>query len=407
MNYHCSLLTIESAVGKLQEIQKLHESTKIYCEQLAAATQLIRPKLAKMRRLLSEIVNGTTLMSEVDGSMNGLAEQWTLLQHRDIEFKTQPMLAAIAKFLRKQQKCVANIELIHSAHKIQFDPMRVPQFTDPIVVDQRIQITNLLNWFHLTVPTIRNESMRLQPPDMNESASRAHLLWTLSRKLDGTTMRFNYIGNECDVNANSLMDSMHSMRSIVQFSNLTVRIKSLLINTPPIAEEKSKPSPPTKRPRIFSLDFVEPPPCIEQYELAAQNLSTLSDNGSFLGELPPKRFRCTTFSADATASTSFALNQKKQFKTNAMVVLRNIQMLKSVGAMKSSRRSIQPKSVTDTFTPVRVKTLETLQGTPKVAPSHAFDVNHKNFLEKIGKENLVKNTHHRNRLSLDAAESRH
>lgn len=382
-----------AATRKLADLQRLYENTQIYCQKLSTASQLLCTKVAELRQMWCDITSGTTLalLHEADQSICRVSDEWDLVQHQDIEFEILPMMAHLSRFLVAQKKCVAKIEHIIVARKILYDPMCMQNFVnqakrlfgsknaklfDEIVVDQKIDLNILLNCFASILPHIVTELYLMKPLNVSSLSVRANLLLALSKKLNGILMRLN--STECEYDNHcrpNPIEYVNAMRSVAQFSNLTARIKSTLINTPPIAEAKLKQPTTSKRPRIFCIDLIEAPPSVEYYAV-----SSVCENATDL-QPAPKIFR----HCDSTLDT-----------LKAIEMLKNIQMQKGVEPLKSSRRLMLPKSVTtlDCQT-IQVKALETLQQTPRVL--HTIDKSD-GFLMEKEKGRTARN---RNRISLD------
>lgn len=383
---------------------------------------------------MRSVTDGTTvgLLQEMEGSIAGISEGWDLVQHEEIEFEIQPMMADISKFVAAQRTCADKIELIFVARKIQYDPMLMQHFVDEAkqlfdsktakmfdetVFDQKINLNNLLECFALMAPLIENDLFQMKPLNTNRITARAHLLSIWSRKLDGTIMRANLTEGQYETQANPNED-IASMRSLDQFSNLTARIKSMLMNTPPIVEAKLKQPVPQKRPRIFSVDLVKPTVSVDCYAIGACNLSTVNEDANGTDFQPgPKRFCSSNFTSDTLPSTSMCSQSSRLMKTNAIEMLKTIQMKRGVEPLKNSRRSMMLKSSTQfTSTPncqlICVKAFGTLSQIPSITITP--DDSSKFVKEKattIGpqKESLVnavdafRSTRNRNRLSLDGA----
>lgn len=421
----CRPLTLGAAQQKLTDLQKLYENTQIYCQKLSATTQLVGTKVAQLKQMWHDITSGMALeqLQEADTSLARVSDKWDRMQYQEIKYDVKPMMAYVSQFISTQKSCVDNIELIFNARKITYDPMRLQDFVDrakqlfyekhtklfdEIVVDQKIELDNLLVCFAPLVSHIVTERFQMESLNANRLAPKNHLLLALSRKLDGMVMRFK--STECEYNdvnhfpANPV-DELQAAGSVEQFSNLTARIKSMLINTPPIVEAKLRQTNVPKRQRIFCTDLVDP--AVDCYDLGRgiRNLSLSSvceeDDDVFPAS---KRFRTSESALQTLACASVVANQTKQAtKTSAMKIMKSIQMRRGVNAFKSSRQTVNPKSsVTPDCPSERIKALETLQLTPKtprtINESSTFS------MERNGAvcgTNVAKKSHSRKRLSLD------
>lgn len=301
------------------------------------------------------------LLENANISLGAIREGWDLAQHRDVEQRVVPMMARVSKFVAAQKKCAEKIELMFVARKIVYDPIRMQEFIDQakpffdaqsaklfdeIVVDQKIELNNLLNCFAAILTCTKADLSQMQPMNANRLSVKANVLSSLTRKLDTAMMRMNATKREYDIHCANPEDS-DEPRPIDQLSNLTDRIKGMLINTPPIVEAKMRQPTATKRPRIFSVESTA-----DCCALGARNLtiSTLSDEALDLVPSPKKFRNCTM---DSSASSSMlSIPYKSAMKPKATEVLRSIQMRKCVDAMKSTRRTIMPQSIA-TLTGVR------------------------------------------------------
>lgn len=421
-------LDLGSAIRKLDELEQSFEATQVYCRQLSNMSQLLRTKTATLHQMLRHLKSGTTfgLVQELENSFDRIAEDWDVMQHHDIEFEIEPMMSFVSKFLAALKTCVDNIELIFNARKIQFDRLRMQGFVDEakqlfdsrdvkpfdsIFIDQKIDLDNLLECFAPVLQHIMIELYQMKPLNANVLVAKANKLSKIAAKLNGMVVRLH----STEFNDTQAIADVDPTRSDDHFSNLKARIRSMLINTPRIVDSRLRQPVPLKRPRIFS---VEQSPSRE-LAIGAGNMSSMSEDGCNVSDLQPasKRFCSSEFTSDSLApvSVSALSNQSRQLiKTNAIEMLKNIQLKRSVEPLKSLRRSMMPKSQTPAIPipdcqSIHAKVLEMVEQTPR-APL-TVDASNKFFIEKIstvGPMNIspvdaLKSTRNRKRLSLDGA----
>lgn len=389
-------------------------------------SELLRTKVATLRRMLRDIESGTTvgLVQELENSFGSIVEQWDLMQHHDIEFEIKPMMEFVSKFLAALKTCVDNIEQIFNARKIQFDRTRMQNFADDakqlfdsrdaklfdaIVVDQKIDLDNLLECFVPILQHILIELFQMKPLNANQIGAKANILSKFLKKLDGMIMRLP----STEFNDAQVIVDIDPMRSDDHFSNLKARLRSMLINTPRIVDSRLRQTAPLKRPRIFSI---EQTPAVD-LAIGIGHLSSVSEDGNNVSDSqpPPKRFCSTNFTSDTPASVSVLSNQSRQLiKINAIEMLKTIQLKRSMEPLKICRRSMMPKPLMQSISTmdgqsIHAKVPGTIEQTPR-AP-RTVDEPNKFFMEKIstvGPKNnspvdALKSTRNRKRLSLDGA----
>lgn len=417
-----------SAIRKLNDLEESFEATQVYCRQLSNMSQLLRTKTATLHQMLRDVKTGTTvgLVQELENSFVNIAEDWDVMQHHDIEFEIKPMMEFASKFLAAQKACADNIELIFNARKIQFDRLRMQGFVDEakqlfdsrdvkpfdeIVIDQKIDLDNLLECFAPVLQHIVIELFQMKPLNANVIIAKANKLSKISAKLDGMVARLH----STEFNDTQAIADVDPTRSDDHFSNLKARIRSMLINTPRIVDSRLRQPVPSKRPRIFTI---EQSPSRE-LAIDAGNMSSMSEDGNNVSDLQPpsKRFCSSDFTSDSLApvSVSALSNQSRQLiKTNAIEMLKNIELKRSVEPLKSCRRSMMPKPHTQSISKPDcqsnpAKVFGTFEQTPR-APLTA-DESNKFFMEKISTvgpmiispADALKSTRNRKRLSLDGA----
>lgn len=302
---------------------------------------MIEPKLAKLRKMINDI-KLYTILAETD--LVGFCKKWEQMQQKEIETEVQPLLEAFNKFVVDQNKLADRIDLLLTPRKINIDPMlnlqnwrNVNAFGD-VVADRKIDMAQLLTCFAAILPQIETKMSKMEYPSANQIIAKVKFLAPMPKRLDSMIVRLGPM-NEDAINQSIATNDVDPM--FMQFSSLSAHIKSMLMNTPAIADPRLRLPEPSKRPRIFAIASDEPFPAIEYFN-GTRNMSMIFEEEAAM-QPTPKRLRACDSATGTEASATLVWNKIKS-KSSAIEVLKSIRTKNVVEPPKKGRQSMLPQS---------------------------------------------------------------
>lgn len=299
---------------------------------------MIEPKVAKLRQMMNDIKMCTAL---VRTDLVGFCEKWNRMQQEEIETEVRPLMDTFNKCVVDQKRLVDRLELVLTTHKIKIGPtlsqdwIDVNVFSDVVAV-RKIDMEQLLTCFAAIIPQIETAMFEMEYPDTYQLAAKAKFLSSISKRLDSVIVRLGPINGDA-INQTIATNDVDPM--FMQFSSLSARIKSMLMNTPTFADPRSRLTAPFKRPRIFVTAPDEPYPAIE-YLNGTPNMSMEHEAAM---QPSPKRFHACDSTTDSVASVTL-MWKKTKTKTSAIELLKNIQTRNVVEPPKKGRQSMFSRS---------------------------------------------------------------